>query len=167
MPKIKCILILSIILISISCKTTKTVTNVPKNTPKLNSKVIKYINTVIGKKVDRGECWDLANRALTMHNANWNGKYVFGKLVNPKKDVIYPGDIIQYKNVKTKYKVGNTTYTQQMKHHTAIVYKVISKGVYKVAEQNTGYSGRKVGIGDFSINTMTSGTVKFYRPVYK
>ncbi|HNX58050.1 MAG TPA: hypothetical protein PKK43_03055, partial [Spirochaetota bacterium] len=39
---------------------------VPASYPglELNEKVIAYVNTVLGKKVGRGECWDLAQEAL-------------------------------------------------------------------------------------------------------
>lgn len=133
--------------------------------PEMNKKIIDYVNTVIGKKVDRGECWDLANQALIKVKADWDGKFKFGKLLNPKKDSIYPGDIIQYKDVVVKYKKGNTEYTETMKQHTSIIYKVISKGVYEVAEQNTAYAGRKVSIGKLDLGNIVKGKVMIYRPV--
>ncbi len=133
--------------------------------PEMNKQIIEYVNSVMGKKVDRGECWDLANKALIKVKADWEGKLVYGKLLNPKKDSIYPGDIIQYKDVVVKYTEGNTKYTETMKQHTSIVYKVISKGVYEVAEQNTGYGGKKVTIGKLNINHIVKGKVMIYRPV--
>jgi len=133
--------------------------------PEINKKIIDYVQTVIGTKVERGECWDLANVALTKVNADWDGKFKFGKLLNPKSDSIYPGDIIQYKNVVVKYSVGNAYYTETMKQHTSIIYKVIEKGVYEVAEQNTGYGGKKVTIGKLNLKHITKGSVNIYRPV--
>ena len=135
--------------------------------PSLNKQILEYVKTTIGKKVDRGECWDLANQALTHINADWDHKYKYGKLVNPKKDVIYPGDIIQFEGVKVKYKVGNTTYTEDMGHHTAIIYQVIDKNVYELAHQNTGFSGRKVGLSKLDISTITKGRMSIYRPINK
>ncbi len=117
--------------------------------------------------MDRGECWDLANRALTDNNAQWDGEYKYGTLLNPKKDQILPGDIIQFEKVKIVYKVGNTTTTEMMPHHTAIVYKVKEAGIYELAHQNTGFSGRKVGLSDFNINNMVKGRIYIYRPMYK
>ena len=122
--------------------------------PPLNKKIIDYVTTVIGKKVDRGECWDLANRALTDNNADWDGEYKYGRRIDPKKDIVMPGDIIQFENVKVVYKKDNTTTTEMMPHHTAIVYKVISTGVYELAHQNTGFSGRKVGLSEFNLENM-------------
>jgi hypothetical protein len=67
--------------------------------PPLNRAVLQYVESVIGKKVDRGECWDLANQALTRINAKWDHQFKYGRLLNPQKDTIYPGDIIQFKDV--------------------------------------------------------------------
>ncbi len=131
--------------------------------PKLNSIIKSYLNTVINKKVDRGECWDLANQALTRANAGWTFPTTFGRLVNPVTDTIYPGDIIQFTNVKLKNSKGETwTFPK----HTAIVYEVISKGVYKIAEQNVN-GNRKVQIDDLAFKDKVSGKLQFYRPVPK
>jgi hypothetical protein len=135
--------------------------------PSLNKQILEYVKTTIGKKVDRGECWDLANQALMLINAEWDHKYKYGKLVNPKKDVIYPGDIIQFEGVKVKFKKGNTTYTEDMSHHTAIINRVIDKGVYELAHQNTGFSGRKVGLSTLDISTIIKGKMSIYRPIKK
>jgi ASC-1-like (ASCH) protein len=137
--------------------------------PEANKKIVKYVESVIGKKVDRGECWDIANEALTLINAKWDHKLVYGKLLNPKKDTIYPGDIIQFKNVmtevKTEVKNGYELKTETMKQHTAIVHKVYSKGDFELAHQNTEFSGKKVGLSRFNIANMKKGKIWIYRPV--
>ena len=135
--------------------------------PPLNQKIVDYVTTVIGKKVDRGECWDLANRALVDNNAEWDGEYKYGTLLNPKKDEILPGDIIQFEKVKVVFKTGNTTTTEVMPHHTAIVYRVKELGIYELAHQNTGFSGRKVGLSEFNLNNMVKGRIYIYRPKSK
>jgi hypothetical protein len=135
--------------------------------PFLNKQIIEYVKTTIGKKVDRGECWDLANQALTRIDADWNHEYKYGKLLNPKKDTIYPGDLIQFEGVKVKYKKGNTTYTESMEHHTSIVFRVIEKDVFELAHQNTGFSGRKVGLSTLDLKTIIKGKMSIYRPVKK
>ena len=132
--------------------------------PELNKQILEYVESVIGKKVDRGECWDLANQALIKANADWDKRYVYGNKVNPKDDLIFPGDLIQFENVKLKYTEGNVTYTELMTHHTAVVYKVIKKGVYEIAHQNTEFSGRKVGISKLNTNYIVKGNIYFYRP---
>ena len=131
--------------------------------PKVNAAILEYIKTTIGKKVDRGECWDLANQALTHAGAFWTFPSHFGKEVNPAKYTIYPGDIIQFTNVRMKNS-KNETWT--FPKHTAIVYEVISTGVYKVAEQNVN-GKRKVQIDDLNCEDKVSGKMIFYRPVEK
>jgi hypothetical protein len=135
--------------------------------PLLNQQIIEYVKTTIGKKVDRGECWDLANKALTLINADWNHEYKYGRVLDLKKDIIYPGDIIQFEGVKVKYKKGNTTYSESMEHHTAIVFRIVDKGVYELAHQNTGFSGRKVGLSTLDISTIIKGKMSIYRPTKK
>ena len=136
-------------------------------TPKLNKDIVKYVKSVKGKKVDRGECWDLANQALIRINADWDKAYVYGNRVDPEKDQIFPGDLIQFKDVKVQYTEGLTTYTELMAHHTAIVFKVIEKGVYEIAHQNTEFSGRKVGLSNLNLNHVVKGDIFFYRPTKK
>ncbi len=137
--------------------------------PNTNQKVVKYVKSVIGKKVDRGECWDLANAALTASNAKFDRSskktiYTYGKKLNPGKDEILPGDMIQFEKVKLKYKIGNAEYREQMPHHTAIIYKVYDKGHYQLAHQNTSFSGKKVGLSNLKLENVSKGKMYFYRP---
>ena len=136
-------------------------------TPELNKKILKYVKSVEGKKVDRGECWDLANQALILVNADWDKAFVYGDKLDPKKDVIFPGDLIQFDDIKIQYTEGNATYTETMGQHTAIVYKVLGDGIFEIAHQNTGFSGRKVGISKLNINYIIKGDIYFYRPTLK
>lgn len=136
-----------------------------ENIPELNKRIIEYVQSVIGEKVDRGECWDLAYQALNRFNAEWDGKFQYGKLINPKREPVLPGDIIQFKNVKIMYQITNTTYTEFMKQHTAIVYQVKHKNVYTIAHQNTEFSGRKVGLSDLNLDHVVKGDVRIYRPI--
>lgn len=145
--------------------------NAQDSIPKANAEIVKYVESVIGKKVDRGECWDLANQALTRINAEWDFKFHYGKLLNPDKDVILPGDIIQFKNVVVEYKIENgretSTTTETMKQHTAIVHKVFARGEYEIAHQNTQFSGRKVGLSKLILKNIKHGKIFIYRPVVK
>lgn len=140
--------------------------------PPLNQKVVSYVDSVIGKKVGRGECWDLASSALDhagayLDKSSQKTIYVFGKKLNPEKDQIFPGDILQIENVKLEYTKGNMIYTENMSHHTAVIYEVISSGHFKIAHQNTSFSGRKVGVSELNLNTMKKGKIIFYRPYKK
>lgn len=135
--------------------------------PELNQKIVDYIKTQIGKKVDKGECWDLAYEVLKRNNCEWDGKYRFGEKINPETDSVFPGDILQFYNVTLKNKSGNMTYTETYGKHTAIIYSIKGKGIYEIAHQNNGYSGRKVGISELNIKNKKSGIIEFYRPVAK
>lgn len=137
------------------------------NIPKANADIVKYVTSVIGKKVDRGECWDIANQALTRVNGKWDHKFEYGKLLDPKRDVVYPGDIIQFKNVVLEYPLpsGKGKATETMKQHTAIIYRVISADEFEIAHQNNGFSGRKVGLSTINLKTLKKGKLFIYRPV--
>ena len=140
--------------------------------PPLNAKIVDYVNSVMGKKVDRGECWDLAAGALAYSNAYFDRSsqktvLIYGRLLDYKKEEVLPGDLIQFKNVELKYKKGNVSYTESMAPHTAIVYKVNGSLDYEIAHQNTGEWGKKVGVSNFNLNNMTKGKVMIYRPIEK
>lgn len=140
--------------------------------PELNAKVIEYVNQNMDKKVGRGECWDLAAGAMAYSNAYFDRStkktaIIFGKELNPKKDEILPGDIIQFKEVQMKWREGNRVFqsTLGVPNHTAIVYEVNGPGDYELAHQNTGAWGKKVGVSNFRLDRVTGGKMKFYRPV--
>jgi len=138
--------------------------------PPINQKIIAYVDTVLGKQVDRGECWDFAAAALNYAGGYLDRRsektlYVFGEKINPNKDKVYPGDIIQFEEVALEYQKGNMIYKENMPHHTAIVYKVIEEGHYNLAHQNTSFSGKKVGLSELKLNDVKKGKLIFYRPV--
>ncbi|MES2589406.1 MAG: hypothetical protein V4622_10530 [Bacteroidota bacterium] len=131
--------------------------------PELNQKIIDFVNQHIGKKVGRGECWDLAQIPLEELGATWDQQYVFGKKINIEKETVFPGDIIQFEKVVIQYTVGNKQITENFYHHTAIVYEVLEKGIYKIAQQNT-EKGKKVTIDLLNTNNKKKGKMIFYRP---
>ena len=157
--KIYFILILSVFTLKISYS--------QNDIPELNKEIVEYVKSVEGKKVERGECWDLANQALLLVNADWDKAFVYGNKIDPKKDKIFPGDLIQFDNIKIKYTEGNTTYTETMGQHTAIVYKVLGDDIFEIAHQNTEFSGKKVGISELNLNYIVKGKIFFYRPTKK
>lgn len=129
----------------------------------LNQKVISLANGKMGKKVDRGECWDLAAYVLNETGCEWDGMYEFGELLS-KDACLMPGDIIQFKGVVVKYQKGRTKYTEAMTHHTAIIQEVKSKDEVVLIHQNTAYAGRKVTTSPLVFSTITKGSLKIYRP---
>jgi hypothetical protein len=140
--------------------------------PNLNNKVVEYVDSVIGKQVGRGECWDLAASALDhagayLDRSSQKTIYIFGKEVNPAETKIFPGDILQMSNLKIEYTEDNIIYTESMPHHTAIVYEVLANNHYKIAHQNTSFSGRKVGLSELRMSDIKKGKIIFYRPYRK
>lgn len=131
--------------------------------PPTNVKVLEYVNSVIGKTVDRGECWDLANQALTYANAKWQFPTQFGKAYNFQKEPILPGDLIQITNVVMESKTDSSLNRWTMKVHTAIVYACLSPTHIKVAEQNVN-KVRKVQLNEWNLNDIKSGKMQFYHP---
>lgn len=133
--------------------------------PPLNQEILSLANSRISEKVGRGECWDLAEYVLDEANAEWDGYEVYGTLIDNKSDCIYPGDIIQFENIKLKWKENGVSYYESMQHHTAIVYEVIDKNTLILIHQNTGHHGKKVGTSEFRIDAIVKGEILVYRPV--
>ena len=142
-------------------------------TKQIQHKVVTFAKKKIGQKVGGGECYDLANEALTNaggKTASDYGKitltsnYVWGDLVSTF--AAQPGDILQFLNYKFKIitttvvKVthgketvveygGSSTKTLSRPHHTAVVTKAGTKKL-EILEQNvvrgtTGVKEKKVG----------------------
>ena len=138
--------------------------DIPEKVPELdiNDKIIEYVTTVTGKKVGRGECWDLAQEALDLYNADWKRPTEFGILLDPKKDKIRPGDIIQMFSLKLEFK--NRVEYFGMPKHTAIIYKVISPNHFIIAHQNVA-GKRYVMFAELDLKHVTKGNYYIYRPV--
>ncbi len=156
----------------------------------LGAEVRKFAKNNLGKKVADGECASLVAKALEAAGAKTtddfgvtgaDADYKWGTLVAKPEDA-RPGDIIQFRDVKTsvtkteKVPGGGTrtsTRTQVMTHHTAIVSANLGKGKFKVLEQNVGPAdadekARKVvQENDLDLGAKTEGKVWIYRPVSK
>ncbi len=132
--------------------------------PPLNQKMVEFVDANLKKKVGRGECWDVAAEALAHAGASWDGRYEFGKLIDPEQQDVLPGDILQFENVVARDRSGNVTREERMGKHTAIVYRVLDTGVYDIAHQNTDLTGRKLGVSRFLLDSVVRGKVLVYRP---
>jgi hypothetical protein len=131
--------------------------------PDLNKKITSYVTANLRKKVGRGECWDLAAGALNTHNAKWNGKFTYGRSLDYKNECVYPGDILQFENVRIEATSATGRFVEEMPHHTAIVYEVHSTGYYTIAHQNYNNT-RKVILTDLKMDNVKRGKVMMYRP---
>jgi hypothetical protein len=133
--------------------------------PPLNKKVNSFVTSRINKKEGNGNCWALAKGALDAAGASWDGAYAFGVLLDPAKDCIFPGDIIQFEGVEIRYSRNGVYYEEHFQHHTAVIYKVLDKGRYKLAHQNIGRH-KKVTITDLDVKNRDQRPV-FYLPPCK
>jgi hypothetical protein len=133
-------------------------------TPALNKQIVAFVDKHMGKKIGRGECWDLAKYSLNEAGAKWDKAFKYGKPIDPKKDEVFPGDFIQFENVKVQFEKDGGIHTETMTQHTAVVYKVNAPGVYVIAHQNNAFSGRKMGTSELDLATVKRGKLKFYRP---
>lgn len=131
-------------------------------TPEVNQKIVEYTKSKMGKKIDRGECWDLVSEALNASNADWKAPEGFGKLLDPKKEAILPGDVIQFKNVTIESKNSIATFVQ----HYGLVYSVADKNKISMAHQNFN-NDKRVQLYDFSLEGVKKGKITFYRPQSK
>ena len=136
------------------------------STSALNQEILDAVKPYVGKKVDRGECWDLAKLALDKTGAKWDGYMDFGKKIDWKKDCLQPGDILQFEKVEfSGTDKDKNKYTESFYHHTALVYAVHDDGTIELIHQNAGQSGKKVGVSPLNFADMKKGTIQAYRPV--
>ncbi len=133
--------------------------------PELNRKIIDLVRQQAGTTVGRGECWDLAALALNRNGAKWDKQYTFGRKVDPAKECVFPGDLVQFEGVHIKYTRHDTVFSETMTHHTALINEVKAPGVYVLIHQNTGAFGRKVGLTELDLKTIIKGKYQIFRPV--
>ena len=122
-------------------------------------KILAFCETNEGKKVGKGECWDLAKEALNQAEAVWTPPYEFGTALT-EKEVLIAGDILQFEKVKIESPDGSW---KELPHHTAIVYKVIEKNKFIIAEQNAN-GKRFVIFSEIDLSHITRGKYTAYRP---
>ncbi|MEZ4806840.1 MAG: CHAP domain-containing protein [Flavobacteriales bacterium] len=130
----------------------------------VNERVVAFVMAHEGKKVGRGECWDLAAEALNSAGADWDGSYGFGALVAWREDEVLPGDIVQFENVRVEHRTENAIHTERYTKHTAVVVAVHGRGEFTIAHQNVGDRGRKVGRSELHMRDVRAGKIMFHRP---
>lgn len=133
--------------------------------PALNAQIIEVLQPNVGKKIGKGECWDLIRFALDKVGANWDGYEGFGTKINVSSSCLSPGDIIMFKNVLFKeYDGRGGTTTISMKNHYAIVVKIDGE-ILTLMHQNTGEFGRKVGVSTINLAALVKGKLTYFRPI--
>jgi hypothetical protein len=147
--------------------------NVTRNAPSfrayipLNREILNFAVLTKGKTVGSGECWDLVQVPLDIYSADWPRSLEYGLELNPARDEIKPGDIIQFRSVRIVTEipgVGTRTEIIGMPDHTAVVYEVLGENRYKLLHQNI--NGKRYVIeteNDFS--GRVSGSIRYFRPI--
>lgn len=133
----------------------------------ISGSILAYVKRAMGRTVGSGECWDLAQEALDGAGADWTRPLQFGMHLDPDRDEIKAGDIIQFKSVKIERKLengGRFFHTMGAPDHTAIIIGVEGKKRYRLAHQNSD-GKRYVIASDVDLNYMTAGKFWVYRPV--
>lgn len=120
--------------------------------------IVDYAVENMGKKIDRGECWDLVAFALNHAVADWQMPFDFGDEIDYKTEELKPGDIISFDGVRFENKNGYTTFPM----HYAIVYKVIDKDHITILHQN--HNNKKVvQTLDLNLADLKKGKIQFHR----
>jgi hypothetical protein len=119
-------------------------------------KVLAFAKKNLGKKVDRGECWDLANAALNDAKANWKPLHDYGIKIELSQSK--PGDVLQFTDVKFKFPMGSASFPK----HTAIVYAFTGKNLTLI-HQNFN-DKRFVDTVTLSIDHIVKGKTEAFRP---
>jgi hypothetical protein len=162
----------------------------------LGAAIVAFAYGKLGAQEGSGECFDLADHALTSAGASTASDY---GTVTPTADYVWgvadsaanvqPGYILQFKNVTitTTTTTNNadgssdtSTQTDSRPHHTAIV-ESMTGGVVTVLEQNVDPGGRVVqehsfplspthsstNSGGTTVQIDVTGTINVYRPQRK
>lgn len=121
--------------------------------------VVNFAADNIGRKIGRGECWDLADQALRAAGAEPPKGYTFGTPV--PLDEIQPGDILQF--TAARFDEPGYWTIMGMPNHTAVVHAVGDTRAF-ILQQN--FDGKRyVTTYDLNLNNLTSGRLEAFRPV--
>ncbi len=136
----------------------------PPRTPQgpiseIQREVVNFAADNIGKRIGRGECWDLADQALRAAGAEPPRGYTFGDRI-PLNE-IQPGDILQF--TSARFDEPGYWTIMGMPNHTAVVHAVGDTRAF-ILQQN--FDGKRyVTTYDLNLNNQTSGQIEAFRPV--
>ena len=136
----------------------------PPRTPQgpiseIQREVVNFAADNIGRKIGRGECWDLADQALRAAGAEPPKGYTFGDRI-PLNE-IQPGDILQF--TSARFDEPGYWTIMGMPNHTAVVHAVGDTRAF-ILQQN--FDGKRyVTTYDLNLNNQTSGQIEAFRPV--
>jgi hypothetical protein len=125
----------------------------------IQREVVNFAADNIGKRIGRGECWDLADQALRAAGAEPPKGYTFGDRI--PLDEIQPGDILQF--TSARFDEPGYWTIMGMPNHTAVVHAVGDTRAF-ILQQN--FDGKRhVTPYDLNLNNLTSGQLEAFRPV--
>lgn len=125
----------------------------------IQREVVNFAADNIGKRIGRGECWDLADQALRAAGAEPPRGYTFGTPI--PLDEIQPGDILQF--TAARFDEPGYWTIMGMPNHTAVVHAVGDTRAF-ILQQN--FNGKRyVTTYDLNLNNLTSGSLEAFRPV--
>jgi hypothetical protein len=125
----------------------------------IQREVVNFAADSIGRKIGRGECWDLADQALRAAGAEPPKGYTFGDRI-PLSE-IQPGDILQF--TSARFDEPGYWTIMGMPNHTAVVHAVGDTRAF-ILQQN--FDGKRyVTTYDLNLNNQTSGLIEAFRPV--
>ena len=125
----------------------------------IGDKIIEFAMKNLKKKVDRGECWDLANAALNSNNADWTSPFGFGTKINMED--AKRADIIQMTNIQMKFPNGSMNFPQ----HTAIILKKSGRQITLIHQNFNNI--RYVDTLTINLDYIKKGKVEVFRPKAK
>ncbi len=126
----------------------------------VGASVLDFAVKAKGTKIGDGECWTLADIALSRAGAAHPDVYVFGRRLRAD-EAPRGGDIIQFESVRLER--GGGAF-QSFPHHTAVVSRARGR-VVSLLHQNWGAPGRIVSTLDINLNHHKGGSLVIYRPV--
>lgn len=128
------------------------------------SKVLAFCRNNFGKKIDRGECWDVARRALEYAGARGVRRFNYGQEISIEQ--LKPGDIVQFYNCVFSGPHDDPRYVSYTKKvgipdHTAVV-EALKFPVLHLLDQNSG-GRRHIGRNEANLDHLQQGTVRYWR----
>ena len=133
--------------------------------PEVNHSILISTDSYIGRKVGTGICHELIDSVLIKigigQHENGGVGYDAHSL-NPKKERIYPGDIVYLLDLVLK------GYSTVYDGHIAFVYGVLGKDKYYIVHQNfnvDNLSESVVVVTVLDLSKVKKGKVQFWRPV--
>lgn len=156
-----------LVLIHFQLELSAQMVSVCADTTTANRTVLQAAISQQGKKVARGECWDLIQFSLNFAHVKWDGFQLFGTPIPFKTACLQVGDVLQFEHVYFAGILSNgMEYWERYEHHFAIIHAVHQDGMIELIHQNTGQFGKVVGISMIQLKDLKTGEISCFRPTF-